>query len=371
MTERVFLHIGLPKTGTTYLQRALWQNRSVLKDAGLLLPAHQRRHLLATLDLRDDPKLARRTGDVRAPWDDLVKEARTWPGDVLITHEFFGPASPAQARRALESFPGAEVHVLITAREMVGLAISRWQEYVRNGGPRPIDRYPADKPYDPTDAWGWASFDLADILDRWGSVIAHDRVHVLPMTPGAADPTELLTRFLAVMGYADAPVEMPEQPANESLGLVEAELLRRTTPLMRDFRSAADRGNWIRGYLAAPSVMPSSGERFRPSDERLAELEERGRRALVTLRKGGYDVVGDIALLEPRPDRDRRQPGDVSDREQLDVAVQVIATLMTRIRDLTQEQRLASKSAELRRARVSVSRFVLGLFSKIRKDDRR
>jgi hypothetical protein len=370
--ERVFLHIGLPKTGTTYLQRNLWENKKALSRAGLLLPGrHRRRHLLASLDVRDDPKLADRAGDVESPWGDLVAEARRWRGDVLISHEFFGPASSDQVRRAVDYLDGAEVHVLITAREMVGLAISRWQEYVRNGGPLPIDEYPPDKPYDPADAWGWASFDLADVLDRWGSVVAHDRVHVLPMAPGEADPPELLRRFLDVMGYADVPVQMPASHVNEGLGLVEAELVRRTAPRMRDFRSAADRGNWIRGYLATPAVMPGSGERFRPSDERLHELEARGRRAITTLTEAGYDVVGDISLLEPRDVRDRRQPGDVTDAEQLELAVRVIATLMTRVRELTRQQREASKRSELGHTRVSVSRFVGGLISKIRKDDAR
>ncbi len=372
MTERVFLHIGLPKTGTTYLQRTLWENKEALTEAGLLLPGrHRRRHLLASLDVRDDPKLASRGGDVSAPWADLVAEALEWHGDVLISHEFFGPASSEQVRVAVESCADAEVHVIITAREMVGLAISRWQEYVRNGGRRPIDAYPPDRAYDPADAWGWASFDLADILDRWGAVIAHERIHVLPMVPGSGDPSELLTRFLGVMGYADVPMETPEDRVNEGLGLVEAELLRRTTPLMRDFRSAADRGNWIRGYLAAPGIMPGSGEKFRPSDERLEELEARGRRALDALRNGGYDVVGDLSVLEPGDVRDRRQPDDVTATEQLDVAVQVIAALMTRVRSLTREQRATAKRREPGKPRVSVSRFVTGLISKIRKDDAR
>jgi hypothetical protein len=371
VTERVFLHIGLPKTGTTYLQRALWHNKEVLGEAGLLLPGrHRRRHLLASLDLRDSHTLAGRAGDVSAPWDDLVQEALTWDGDVLISHEFFGPASPPQVKRAEASFPDAEMHVVITAREMVGLAISRWQEYVRNGGRRAIDDYPHAEASGPKSEWGWASFDLADILERWGSVIPHERIHVLPMTPGGSDPTELLRRFLGVLGYGDTLVDMPEEPVNQGLGLVEAELLRRTTPLMTDFRTAGDRGNWIRGFLAAPGVMPALGEKFRPSDERLAELEARGERALDTLRTGEYDVVGDLALLEPRDVRDRRQPGEVTDTEQLDVAVQVIAALMTRIREVTRERNALSRNQELSAWRVSVSRFVAGVVSRIRRGSR-
>jgi hypothetical protein len=369
VTERVYLHVGLPKTGTTYLQRALWHNKATLGEAGLLLPGrHRRRHLLASLDLCDNPRLERRGGDVSAPWDDLVEESLEWDGDVLISHEFFGAASPAQAKRAVESFPDAEMHVVITAREMVGLTISRWQEYVRNGGRRPIDEYPYSDNYRPTDEWGWGSFDLADILDRWGSAVPHERIHVLPMVPGGSDPTELLRRFLTVLGYPDVTVEMPEERVNEALGVVEAELLRRITPLMTDFRSAADRGNWIRGYLAAPGVMPGLGEKFRPSESRLAELEERARRAVQTLREGGYDVAGDLSALEPSDVRGRRQPGDVTDAEQLEVAVQVIAALMTHVRALTRERNALARRPDPPEPRVSVFRFVTGKISKIRKD---
>jgi hypothetical protein len=370
VTERVFLHIGLPKTGTTYLQLALWHNKASLADAGLLLPGrHRRRHLLASLDLRGDPTLVNRAGDVSAPWDDLVREAATWHGDVLISHEFFGAATASQVQRALDSFPDAEMHVVVTAREMVGLTMSRWQEYVRHGGDLPIDEYPPSAPHDPADEWAWGGFDLADILDRWGSVVRHDRIHVLPMATNSPDPTELLRRFLALVGQDATKIEMPARVANESLGLVETELVRRITPHMRDFRSAADRGNWIRGYLAAPGVMPALGEKFRPSETRLAELEARGNRAVATLREGGYDVVGDLSLLEPIDVRDRREPGDVTDAEQLELAVQVIAHLMTRVRQMRRQQYTLSKRREPGRPRVSVSRFVTRWGSRIRKEE--
>ena len=72
MTGRVFLHVGLPKTGTTYLQDCLWGNKQALAERGVLLPGrHRRRHLLASLDLRDDPKLRGGPATSRPP-------GRTW-----------------------------------------------------------------------------------------------------------------------------------------------------------------------------------------------------------------------------------------------------------------------------------------------------
>jgi hypothetical protein len=50
---RVYLHIGEPKTGTTFLQHALWGNRARLAGQGVLLPGYTRRdHSRASRDLR-------------------------------------------------------------------------------------------------------------------------------------------------------------------------------------------------------------------------------------------------------------------------------------------------------------------------------
>jgi hypothetical protein len=362
VAERVFLHIGLPKTGTTYLQRALWHNKQALAEDGLLLPGrHQRRHLLASLDVRQDPSLAKRPGDITSPWADLVTESLAWDDDVLITHEFFGAASTEQAAKVVGSFPGAEVHAVLTARAMVELGISRWQEWVRNGARRSIDSYPPSSDYDPTDSWGWGSFDLGDVLERWGEAIPHERIHVLPMRPGSADPSELFERFLGVLGHAAAPVEMPKHTANDSLGVVETELLRRINRHLGEFRSPYDRGAWIRGFLASQKIMPSSSERFRPGPETLADLEARGRRSTEMLQTGGFDVVGDLALLEPSDLSGLRHPSEVSDAEQLEVATEVIAALLTEVRVVTRERNEALKERDLSGTRVSVARFVRGV----------
>ena len=40
--DGVYLHIGVPKTGTTYLQGFLFANREALAKRGLLVAAHSR-----------------------------------------------------------------------------------------------------------------------------------------------------------------------------------------------------------------------------------------------------------------------------------------------------------------------------------------
>ena len=37
MSRRLFLHIGLQKTGTSFVQRVLWDSQQALEDAGVSL----------------------------------------------------------------------------------------------------------------------------------------------------------------------------------------------------------------------------------------------------------------------------------------------------------------------------------------------
>ncbi|WP_121255290.1 hypothetical protein [Nocardioides ferulae] len=364
MTRRVFLHVGLPKTGTTYLQDALWANRDRLAERGLLLPGRRRWHLLASLEVREDPGLANRPGAIEHPWRALVAEIEGWRGDALVSHEFFGAASAEQARRAVAELGDVEVHVVVTARAMVDLFLSRWQEWVKNGARGAVDRYPpkAKGAAAETGEWGWPSFDLGIVLDRWGSAVPPERVHVLPMAPGRSDPQELWQRLLGVLGVPADGLEAPEAAANPSLGLVEIELLRRVNAHLEGFRSAFDRGRWIRGYLGEGGVLPTSREKFRPGEEKLAELTERAERALRMLREGGYDVVGDVSLLEQRDLGPRRHPSEVTDAELVDAAAHTIARMTSDVRSLTLDGDDATEGSKrgrgLPRARVNVPRLI-------------
>ena len=61
MARKVFLHVGLPKTGTTYLQSIVWANKTVLREQGVLLPGFgPRQHLWVSCVVREEQHLDRR-----------------------------------------------------------------------------------------------------------------------------------------------------------------------------------------------------------------------------------------------------------------------------------------------------------------------
>jgi hypothetical protein len=171
------------------------------------------------------------------------------------------------------------------------------------------------------------------------------------VAPGGDSPDELWLRFAAVLGLQGVDFAVPEAPANPSLGVVEVELLRRINPLLHDFKSAADRGVWIRGFLAEGDMFPNRREKFRAGAEKQKQLVERGERAVALLRDGDFDVQGDLESLKPSYPSGLRHPSEVTDSEMLDSAVVTIGNMLRTIRSLTEEND-ALTMAERRRSPV-------------------
>ncbi len=349
--RRVFVHIGLPKTGTSYLQTIMWSHRDELREAGLLVPGRERRdHLWASLEVREDPSLQRRGRRAGQAWGAVLDDVRTWSGDALISHEFFSAASHAQAAAMIEALQGdgprwgTEVHVVTTAREPLGLFTSSWQEHLKNKGSTRIGRYARDVSPDTTAIWNWRSLDLRLVLDRWGPLVPPERVHVIT-PPGADQPREeMWRRFCTVLGVPDD-VAGPTGFPNSSMGVAEAETLRRLNKRLTGFDRAFDRGVWIRTFLADDRLVPRGGEAFWPGEEQIAECRKRGDDAVDFVRAAGFHVVGDLeAIRVPADLPARRHPDSVTDAEVADVALDLVADLLGEVRRLTQEHQTSSNS---------------------------
>jgi hypothetical protein len=189
--------------------------------------------------------------------------------------------------------------------------------------------------------------DLADVLRRWGASLPPERVHVLTL-PKPTEPRETLwLRFADLVGIDASRCDASGSQVNESLGVVEVELLRRVNGDLEGFGRAVDRGQWIRGYLAQGKLVPRKGEKFWPSPDRVAVLRERGERAADFVTQQGYDVIGDVDDLRTPADLpQRRHPESVTDTEMLSAATATIAAMMTDLRRVTQERDDAEQSAK-------------------------
>src|SRR5581483_530154 len=104
-----FLHIGTPKSGTTYLQSRFAANAAPAREQGLLWPGPRSgTHVEAVRDLRT--LSPRNSLDPQGPWNRLAEQARTWSGhQVLISMEWLAGCRPEHVAHAVESLQPARV----------------------------------------------------------------------------------------------------------------------------------------------------------------------------------------------------------------------------------------------------------------------
>ena len=306
----VYLHVGSPKTGTTYLQGVLGRHRAGLRVVGVLYPGSgERDQFNAALDLRglkfgghDDPA-------VPGAWTRLVEEVRAWPGTAIVSHEILAGASAEQAERAVSSFGAAEVHVVVTARDLVRQVPSMWQEHLKNRHTTRWQDYLGAVRRSQAEAVGradgahpgerfWRTQDVADVLRRWGAALPVHRLHVVTV-PRPDAPRDLLwRRFTSLVGIDPDVFDGVAGRRNPSLGAVEAELLRRLNERLDESLPWPRYRQLVKRLLAEQILVAErSADRLWLNAEQAAWAEERSRGILEQIKAGGYDVVGDLAEL--------------------------------------------------------------------------
>jgi hypothetical protein len=362
-TRRVLVHVGTPKTGTSFVQDVLWLNRESLAEQGILYPADRfDEHFLAALDLMELHWGGLEAQAVGA-WDRLAGRVRDWPGTAIVSHEILATASRQQVRRALESFGDAEVHLVLSARDLVRQIPAEWQENVkhrRTVGYRDFLDTITD-PARPTElaSWFWGVQEVPDILDRWGAGLPPERVHLVTVPKPGAPRGLLWERFASVLGL-DATALAPETTrANPSLGVPETALLRRVNKRVNNgVLVGEDYRTLVRELLAHRTLSGRAGTTRLglPPDVRswAVDLSERW---IEVLAERGYHVVG--SLDELRPDADGApftDPDHPDERAVSDAAVDSIVALLVEAARLRESERLlqrdvASVLAELDRAR--------------------
>jgi hypothetical protein len=340
VARRVFIHVGLPKTATTYLQTILWASRDQLRAEGLLLPGQERRdHLWASRVVREDPNLERQPERHGTAWARLRRELGEWEGDGLVSHEFFAAASRKQARAMVEALPSPDVHVIVTAREPLGLFAASWQESLKNGETVPLADYARQVSKSSNAIWNWRTLDLRLVLERWGVAVPPERIHVLVLDPSAPQE-DVWNRFAGIVGFDPGTCDLSGSFPNSSMGVVEAETLRRVNTRLEGFTKGFDKGVFLRSYLADERLVPRRGERFWPEPDQIEDCRQRGRDAVSHLAAGSYDVVGNLEhLLVPEHLEERRVPASVTDTEVADVAVDLVAVMLGDVRRLRRRAR--------------------------------
>jgi len=337
---KVFLHIGEPKTGTTFIQQVMWSNRAELGTHGVVLPGHHPQdHFRASQDLREIEKLPTDpAGSWAGEWEILASQARQAGKTAVISHELFSAADAGQAGRAVRSLQPAEVHVVLTVRDLATLLPAEWQETVKHRNTRAwedwladvIDRESADA--DRRQWWFWRVHDTMAILRLWAEHVPPERIHVITTAPRGSASGLLWKRFASVLGIDPGSADLSRARPNASLGMAETEFLRRLNQALPGPGEVPD---WFYMWNVKETVAHRAlagrapGARLILPADRDAWAKEQSETLIAGLRDSGYDIVGDLDdLRPPQVTEPATSPSDQPAGQMLDAAVQAAAALV-------------------------------------------
>jgi hypothetical protein len=250
VADRLLLHIGTQKSGTTYLQRVLARLSGELKREGVLYPTRLQgrreiyNHEAAAYGLLGTASFpwvapARAEGQ-RSAWDRLRRKVQEWDGTAIVSGEALSVIDAASAGRLVESLGVPNTHVIITARDLGRVMPSSWQQHIRNGRSTSFNSYlqqQADRrgegsPAALAERWDadpeqtfWRAYAIGGLVDRWAPLAR--TVSVVTVPRRGAPPDELWHRFRRAL---DVGTVLPETPPTiddleANVGLTEPEVL--------------------------------------------------------------------------------------------------------------------------------------------------
>ena len=230
MAQRVIVHIGLMKSGTTFVQGRLGANRARLGHQGVLFPGPTwRRHVNAVQDLMGHP------GATAGSWDSMTSEVNAYPGTAVISMEFLAMAGARGIKIIGRSFGDADLRVVIGARDLGRTVPAMWQEAVKNRSVLTFAEYVEGiRTESDNGRRFWRQQHVGRIAGRWAEHLGADRVYVVTLPPPGAPGDTLWARFSEAAGIRTEP-EWTEAPrTNESLGAASALVMRRLNERTED-----------------------------------------------------------------------------------------------------------------------------------------
>jgi hypothetical protein len=311
VARRVYLHVGTMKSGTSFLQEKLLANRDGLRAQGVLFPgAGWESQVRAVQDV-----LGTRRNDVDQParldgaWERLRAEIAAWDGDVVVSMELLAACRPRRARRIVQALQPAEVHVVVTARDLGRTLPAMWQESVQTYRSWTWEEYVAGvtqgDPEQPGPAYSFfRQQDLVAIVRKWRRAAGRDNLTLVTVPPPGAAPDELWHRFCAATGIDPQHCPRPGRRDNQSLGAVSAEMMRRLNVALAD--SGIGWGEYSR-FVKRPLAKRVLASRrateppigFTRRSYPKAWLAEQSARTVARLTRAQVRVVGDLADLTP------------------------------------------------------------------------
>jgi hypothetical protein len=293
------------KSGTSFLQNVLGDNKERLAEQGVLFPGPRWKfQVKAVQDLIGHGGPEQEPLDLAGPWQSVVEEVNAWTGTAVISMEFLGPRNAEKIAQIRECFPDTDVEAVLTCRDLARNIPAMWLESMQNGSTvgwsdyleavRTEDRgSPAGRNF-------WRHQAIPAMAQRWSTGL-DGRITLVTVPQKGAPPGLLWERFAGVLGVQPGGVELDVR-ANPSIGLATAlVLLQLNRQLQReDGTQPRHYDLYVKHFLAKRGLVARQGDEPRLGLD--AEwVRKRGEQQVKRLSSDGHRVVGDLDELLPRP----------------------------------------------------------------------
>ncbi len=337
MTRTLAIHIGAPKTGTTYLQSLMWANKESLEDHGVVLPGdRQQFHFRTGADLYGEDGLKRTRGPGTSGfWKKFVKSVRRTSAPVVVLSDERLAGAPASAiERVAALSDDREIHVVYAIRNLASLLPSAWQTQVRHGSKQPFvdwtKRMLASSPDQDDRPQFWARHDLPDVVARWTGAVRDPRhIHIVIVPPRSQGPDLLWKRFAEAAGLPETLPVMEAPKTNTTLDYAQTEFMRRVNVELGDDLGHDGYRRYMRNLLShqlMAGMAKGGGPRVPPRLQ--TQIEVRANEIIDFLKTSDIDLIGDIGDLSPELGEQHTAP---SDEEVLNASVDAMAALMRQL----------------------------------------
>ncbi len=224
MVAKLFLHIGTPKTGTTFLQAFFARNADLLLEQGVLYPRVGRRseedaHHLVPLAYEEDAADRDVHGGRGEFVDRLAIEFRETKANrgILSTEAMFGMRDVSTLRKDLAAF---DVEVIVFLRRQDEYLESAYTEAIKD---RRVNCTISEF-VDMRISTGIC--DYASVLDRWSAEIGDAKIHVMPYE-NAASLVSIIDTVAPLIGFRfnegfQVPQSMNDRPNRNVVRFIRA-----------------------------------------------------------------------------------------------------------------------------------------------------
>ncbi len=221
------IHIGPPKTGTTYLQGAFHGNREAVSAQGVHYAGRGRQPVAAVQAIVGNA--SPNTGEIPSMkrWRSLVSEvAHARQPRVVISSEFLTEAKPETIKTIVEDLGGARAHVVVTLRPLARILSSQWQQFVQSGQRMAFDDWLDAVFNDPSRITPtfWRRHRHDQLVARWAEVVGPQNLTVIALDD--QDHGMVLRVFEQLVGLRAGTLVAEEDLSNRSMTLSEVEVVR-------------------------------------------------------------------------------------------------------------------------------------------------